>query len=116
MRDSPQTLIVINAVLADRVDDFEEWLRSVATPAIRDQRPDLDGRWRVLRATEADDDAVIFAFVCEGGVPEDWDLLPVLEHALGRAAAELALERFGGMLRGGEQQSWFLEPVALDRP
>jgi hypothetical protein len=46
-----QTLIAINAVLADRVDEFEEWLRSVVVPATRSQRPDLDAGWRVLRAT-----------------------------------------------------------------
>src|SRR3954463_11515469 len=103
MPETPPTLIAINAVLADRVGDFEEWLRSVVVPAIRNQRPDLDGRWRVLRATEADDDAVGFAFVCEGGTPEDWDLRPYLEKALGSAEADRALERFDGMLRGGQQ-------------
>jgi hypothetical protein len=114
MPGSPPTLIAINAVLADRVGDFKEWLGSVVVPAIRDQRPDLDGRWRVLRATETDDDVVVFAFVCEGGVPEDWDLRPYLEKALGPAEADRALERFAGMLRGG-QQAWFLEPFALDQ-
>jgi hypothetical protein len=108
-----QTLIAINAVVVDRVDDFEEWLRTVVVPAIRDQRPDLDGRWHVLRATEADDDTVVFAFVCEGGAPEDWDLRPYLEQALGSAEADRALERFDGMLRGG-QQAWFFEPLPLD--
>ena len=120
MPESPQTLIAINPVLADRVDEFEEWLRSVVLPAIRNLRPDLDGRWRVLRATGADDDAdadedvVVYAFVCEGGVPEDWDLRPPLEKALGSAAADRELERFTGMLRGG-QQSWFFLPFELDR-
>ena len=115
MPETPPTLIAINAVLADRVGEFEEWLRSVVVPAIRTQRPDLDGRWRVLRATEADDDAVVFAFVCEGGVPEDWDLRPYLEKAHGPEEADRALERFASMLRGG-QQAWFFEPSELGRP
>jgi hypothetical protein len=109
------TLIAINAVLAERVDEFEEWLRSVVVPAVRSQRPDLDGRWQMLRATERDDGTVVFAFVCEGGVPEDWDLRPYLEEALGAAEADRALERFDGMLRG-EQQAWFFEPFAIDGP
>jgi hypothetical protein len=108
-------MIAINAVLADRVGEFEEWLRSVVVPAVRHQRPDLDGRWQVLRATEGDDGTVVFAFVCEGGVPEDWDLRPYLEKSLGAAEADRALERFDGMLRGG-QQAWFFEPFGLDRP
>lgn len=110
-----QTLIAINPVLADRADEFEEWLRSVVAPAMRIQRPDLDGRWRVLRATEADDGTVVFAFVCEGGTPDDWDLRPYLETALGPAEADRALEHFAGMLQQQEQESWFFTPVALDR-
>jgi hypothetical protein len=110
-----QTLIAINAVLADRVDEFEEWLGSVVVPAIREQRPDLDGRWRVLRATDPDDGTVVFAFVCEGGVPDDWDLRPYLEQALGASEAERALERFDSMLEG-EQKAWFFEPLELDGP
>jgi hypothetical protein len=109
-----QTLIAINAVRADRVDEFEEWLRTVVLPAIRSQRPDLDGRWRVLRVTEAAEDTVVFAFVCEGGDPDDWDLRPYLEKALGSAEADRALERFDGMLQRG-QQAWFFEPFGLDR-
>ena len=110
-----QTVIALNAVRAERIDDFEEWMRSVVVPAIRQQRPDLDGRWRVLRATDPDDDgAVVFAFVCEGGEPADWDLRPYLEHAIGAAEADRALEEFGGMLRG-EQQAWFFRPAAVDR-
>ncbi len=115
MPGSAPTLIAINAVLADRVGEFEEWLRSVVVPAIRTQRPDLDGRWRVLRATDDDDGTVVFAFVCEGGSPEDWDLRPYLEKALGATDADRALERFASMLRGG-QQAWFFEPSGFDQP
>ena len=107
-------MIAINSVPVDRADEFEEWLRSLVVPAMKDQRPDLDGQWRVLRATEADDGAVVFAFVCEGGTPDDWDLRPLLETALGTAGADRALEQFADMLRG-DQEAWFFTPVALDR-
>ena len=110
-----ETLIAINAVRADRVAEFEEFLRSVVVPAMWDQRPDLDGRWRVLRATEPDEGTVTFAFVCEGGAPDDWDLRPYLETALGAEEADRELGRFAGMLQG-EQQTWFLDPVEFDRP
>ena len=110
-----ETLIAINAVRADRVEEFEEFLRSVVVPAMWDQRPDLDGRWRVLRAAGGDEGTVVFAFVCEGGAPDDWDLRPYLETALGREEATSELERFAGMLQG-EQQSWLLAPVDFDRP
>ena len=108
-----QTVIAINAVLAERVDEFEEWLRTVVVPAIRTQRPDLDGQWKVLRATEAEDGTLVFAFVCEGLAPEDWELRPYLEKALGSAEADRELHRFEGMLRG-DQQAWFFEPLGLD--
>ena len=110
-----QTLIAINAVRADRVAEFEEFLRSVVVPAMWDQRPDLDGRWRVLRTGDADEGTVTFAFVCEGGSPDDWDLRPYLETALGAEGADRELERFADMLQGG-QQTWFLGTVEFDRP
>jgi hypothetical protein len=110
-----QTLIAINAVLAERVDEFEEWLRTVVVPATRNLRPDLDDRWKVLRATEADDGTVVFAFVYEGGAPEDWELRPYLENALGSAGADRELHRFESMLRG-DQRAWAFETVGLDGP
>jgi hypothetical protein len=114
MAETTPTLIAINAVLADRVGEFEEWLRSVVVPAMQDHQPHLDGQWRVLRATEATDGTVVFAFVCEGGTPEDWDLRRLLVTAFGEAAADSHLETFGEMLRG-DQAAWFFTPMPLDR-
>jgi hypothetical protein len=108
-----QTLIAINRVRADRADDFEAFVRAVVVPATRGQRPDLDGRWRVLRATAAEDGVVVFAFVCEGGVPTDWELRPVLEASLGREGADSAMRRFGELLIQ-EQEGWFLTALPLD--
>jgi hypothetical protein len=110
--DEP-TLIAINRVLADRADEFEAWLRTVVVPAMNDHRPNLHGRWRVLRATEADDGAVVFAFVCEGGAPGDWLLNPVLEEALGQEGAKQALATFSGMLQEN-QRGWWFNPVNFD--
>jgi hypothetical protein len=113
MDSSESTLIAINPVLADRVTEFEEWLRSVVVPAMDEHRPELKGRWRVLRATESDDEVVVFAFVCDGGTTQDWDLLPILEDALGPAGAERALATFRDMLQQ-DQQGWFFTPLHFD--
>jgi hypothetical protein len=113
MAGAEQTLIAINRVRADRADDFEEFLRSVVVPATKGQRPDLDGRWRVLRATGAEDGVVVFAFVCEGGVPTDWELRPILEASLGSEGADRAMRRFGELLTQ-EQEGWFLTAMPLD--
>jgi hypothetical protein len=67
----------------------------------------------VLRATEADDDVVVFAFVFQGGEPDDWELEPVLVEALGQDGAADALATFAGMLKG-DQQSWAFTRVLLD--
>jgi hypothetical protein len=43
------TLVAINQVIAERADDFEDWLRTIVVPAVREHRPELEGRWEVLR-------------------------------------------------------------------
>jgi hypothetical protein len=110
---SEPTMIAINSVLADRADEFEQWLRSIVVPASNRLRPESRGRWRVLRASEADDGVVVFAFVFEGGEPDDWELEPILVEALGQDGANDALATFAGMLKGG-QQSWAFTEVPLD--
>jgi hypothetical protein len=106
-------MIAINSVLADRADEFEDWLRSVVVPAANEFRPETRNLWRVLRASEADDDVVVFAFVFEGGQPDDWELEPILVEALGQDGANDALAAFAGMLKG-EQRSWAFTEVPLD--
>ena len=113
MASSEPTIIAINQVLTDRADEFEDWLRTVVVPAARERRPESRGRWRVLRATEPDDDVVVFAFLFEGGEPEDWELEPLLVEALGQDGAADALATFAGMLKG-EQQGWAFTQVRLD--
>ena len=39
----------------------------VVTPAVHAQRPDLDGRWRVMRSSAPSDGAVTDAFLLEDG-------------------------------------------------
>jgi hypothetical protein len=116
MTGSDTTLIALNPVRADRADEFETFLRSVVVPATHAQRPDLDGQWRVLRADEPDDEGIVlFAFVCEGGVPGDWELRPILEKQLGTQGADRAMKEFVELL-SEDQSGWFFSPVSLDRP
>ncbi len=90
--------IFLNPVRADRVDDFESWLRIDVVPAVRRFRPEINGRWEVLRSTEERDGTVVVAFVVRGGEESDWDLQPLLEQALGSEGAERSLEAMSEML------------------
>ena len=70
-----QLHLVLNPVRADRADDFERFLVESVAPALRAERPDLDGRWRVLRSTQPSDGVVTYAFIFEGGsLAEHWEL------------------------------------------
>jgi hypothetical protein len=80
--------LVLQAVRADRADDFERFLVDVVEPAVRARRPDLDGRWRVMRASDRLDGAVTYAFMLQdGSLTEDWDLEVVLSGHYGDAEA-----------------------------
>jgi hypothetical protein len=100
-----ETLIALNPVIADRADDFEEWLRTVLTPAVTTHRPELRGRWEVLRAVGQEDGLVMFAFVLRGEERHDWELLPLLTEAIGADRAQAALQDMHGMMRG-DQYGW----------
>jgi hypothetical protein len=115
MPDHQPTLLVINPVLEERADDFERWLRSVVHTAMLEHQPELVGRFRVLRAAEAEDGVVPFAFLFDGGEPPDWELQPLLDRALGADAAAEALVEMTGMLQR-EQYGWPVTPVPLDGP
>jgi hypothetical protein len=99
------TLIAVNRVLADRADDFEQWLRTVVVPAVRTHHPEMENRWQVLRSAVQDDGVVPFVFLFAGGDPAEWDLQPLLEQAHGADGAARALAAMDEMLEG-EQLGW----------
>jgi hypothetical protein len=115
MPSDERTHIAINPVLANRVEDFEEWLRHVVVPAIDRHRPELTGRWRVLRATEPDDGVIVYTFVAQGGTLDEWELEPILRDALGQDGADRELSAFSQMLKE-EQRGWSFAPLHLSRP
>jgi len=97
--------------------------------AVRAQRPDLDGCWRVMRSSGPADEVVTYAFILEGGsLAEDWDLGVLLPAHYGEEEADRLikgwLETFASIDawaeaavssgRDDNQVVWTLEPVALD--
>jgi hypothetical protein len=106
------SMIAINPVMADRADDFEDWLRTVLVPATRDHRPELLDRWEVLRAAKEEDGQVIFTFVFYGGEAAEWQMEPILAQALGEEGTRRALENMLAMMKG-LQYGWELTPVDL---
>jgi len=126
---SEQLHLGLNPVRSDRAEDFERFLAEVVTPAVRAQRPDLDGCWRVMRSSGPADEVVTYAFILEGGsLAEDWDLGVLLPAHYGEEEADRLikgwLETFASIDawaeaavssgRDDNQVVWTLEPVALD--
>ncbi len=86
---SDQLHLVLQPVLAARAAEFEDFISDVVNVAVRAERPDLVGRWRVMRASEASDGVVTFAFLLEGGsLTEDWDLGVLLPAHYGEEEAD----------------------------
>lgn len=112
MPKPPLSMIAISPVIADRADEFEDWLRAVLVPATRDHRPELLDRWEVLRAAKEEDGQVIFTFLFYGGEAAEWQMEPILAQALGAEGARRALENMLAMMKG-LQHGWELTPVDL---
>jgi hypothetical protein len=91
------THVYLTPVAAERADDFERFVREVVTPASDARRPDLAGRWRLLRPDDRDGEAVTFIFLFDGGQADDWDLVPVLEEHYGTEEAERLFEQWDEM-------------------
>jgi hypothetical protein len=92
MFEQQETHLYLNPVAVDRAQDFERFLLDVVEPAIRTQRPDLMGRWRILRPTrpETSDDGVLtYAFLFDGGdMDQDWELAKLLPRQYGEGEAQ----------------------------
>lgn len=112
MSGTDPMLVAVNHVIADRAEDFQQWLATVVVPAVHRSRPELAGRWQVLRSTQSEDGAVVFVFLFDGGSPADWDLGPLLAGALGPEGAAEAFAAFSGMLQR-PQAGWWCEPVRI---
>jgi hypothetical protein len=105
-------MIAVTSVLAERADDFEDWFRTIAVPAVREHRPEQQGRWELLRAAEQEDDTVTFVFVFHGGDFSEWQLEPILNQALGEEGGQRAMADLIAMMKR-EQYGWTLAPVQL---
>ena len=84
------THLYLNPIRTDRVAAFEEFLVKVQQ-AVEAQRPDLEGRWRVLKSTETLD-VTTYAFIFDGGDLEaDWDLRTLMPAHYGADTADRLL-------------------------
>ena len=89
---SEQLHLGLNPVRSDRTEDFERFLAEVVVPAVRAQRPDLDGRWRVMRTSQPSGNVVTYVFMLEGGsLAEDWELNVLLPAHFGKEEADRLL-------------------------
>ena len=90
------THLFLTPVSAGRAQEFERFLLDVVQPAVAAQRPDLVGRWRLLRpsqAESADVTVLTYAFLFDGGdADEDWDLSKLLSLHYGEEEADRLLE------------------------
>jgi len=95
---APQTHIYLNSVAVDRSAEFERFLSETVEPILRDNRPDLVGKYRYLKATQPDSDdpaVVTYAFVFDGGsLEDDWELQRLLSPHYGEEKAEALLEEW----------------------
>jgi hypothetical protein len=91
-----QTHLYLNPVAADRAQEFERFLLDVVEPAIRGHRPDLIGRWRILKPTQpetGDDGVLTYAFLFDGGdLDEDWELAKLLPQEYGEDEAQRLIQ------------------------
>ena len=118
----------VNPVQSDRAEEFERFLVEVVVPAVRAQRPELDGRWQVMRTSVPASDVVTYVFMLEGGsLAEDWELDILLSAHYGQEEADRLIgdwvETFAPLDawaeaavasgRDSNQLVWTLEPVTL---
>jgi hypothetical protein len=90
-----QLHVVLHPVHAERAGDFERFVMDVIRPAVHAQRPDLEDRWRLMRATETADGVVTFAFLLEGGsLNDDWELDVILPAQYGQREADRLVEEW----------------------
>jgi hypothetical protein len=79
----------LNPVQSGRAEEFERFLAEVVVPAVRAQRPEFDGRWRVMRTRVPAGDVVTYVFMLEGGdLAEDWQLDALLSAQYGQEEAD----------------------------
>jgi hypothetical protein len=119
----------LHPVRSERAQDFERFLADVVVPAVRAQRPDLDGRWRMMRSSEPSDDVVTYVFMLEGGsLADDWELGVLLPAHYGEEEAGRLFQAWAETFapldawaeaavsagREDNQLVCTMEPVALD--
>jgi hypothetical protein len=108
--------IVLNPVKPDRREEFEDFVRDVVVPAVKQVRAHLLGMWQVLRPeAQGDDGALIYGLLFYGDVPfSDWDLDTLLTEAHGDEEGTRRAQEFMGFLDGEQQLHAFSGELSTD--
>jgi hypothetical protein len=100
-REEPR-YIALTPVKTERRADFESFIREVIVPAVEKARPDLAGRWQVLRPAETaagGDENYALLFYGDATL-EEWDLGTLLTAAYGEDDGHARLDEFQDFLSG----------------
>lgn len=118
--------VVLTPVREERAADFEDFLANTVSPAVKAQRPELNGRWEVLRSTTSAGGTVTYVFLLRGGsLDDDWELDRLLPAHYGQEDSERLVadwvETFSALgpwaesaVKEGEeanQLAWTVQPV-----
>jgi hypothetical protein len=101
-------LVVYTLVQADRVDDLEEWIRSVLLPASDEQG--LTEQWWMARTDQQRDGAAVVLLFFEGDDIMKFDVEAILRPKYGAERARAEADTFAAML-AGDQEVWRLTPA-----
>lgn len=108
--------IVLNPVKMDRRQEFEDFVRDVVVPAVKQVRPHLLGRWQVLRPeAPGDDGPFVYGLLFYGDGPfSDWDLDTLLAEAHGDEEGARRAQEFVGFLDGEQEVHAFSGELTTD--
>jgi hypothetical protein len=98
--------ILLTPVKPNRQDEFEDFIRDVIVPAVKQVRPHLIGMWQTLRPAEqgAQDELTMYGLLFYGDAPlSDWDLETLLVEAYGAEEGARLDREFEGFLAGEQQ-------------
>lgn len=95
--------IAINRVRKGKEQEFEDFLRDKAAPAVQRVQPHLADMWEVLRPAhdQGSDGTAAYVFLFYGDAPlEEWDLGGLLTEAYGEEEATRLGEKWLQLLEG----------------
>jgi hypothetical protein len=108
-RESPR-LLSLTRVKAGREQEFEDFIREVVVPAVREHRPHLTGQWQSLRPEpdQHGDGMSAYVFIFHGNAPiEDWDLESLFTTAFSEEDAARRWHEWSELVDGDQIVVYF---------